>query len=89
VCDIWNSGNFREHRNARAPGGGVDGSLWVRGVVCSLLVFMLKEETKGKELDSLSLSFSLFLLPSLFLSFFSYPLIWSQTGRWVGRVKTK
>jgi hypothetical protein len=48
---------FRGCVNGRAPLGGVGGCWVFKGVGCSLLIIMLKEETKGNRLY-LEISFS-------------------------------
>jgi hypothetical protein len=56
-------GNFRGYINTRALVGRVGGWWSFRAVLCSLLVVMLKDETRRRKLDS-DLSLSL-----LYLSF--------------------
>jgi hypothetical protein len=61
LCNLEFWELFQGYINGRVP-RGVFGHL--EGVGCSLLVVLLKEETRGKELDS-GISPSLFLFPIL------------------------
>ena len=68
---------FRGYINARAPRGGVGmGDCWsFREFHCALLVAAVKEETKGKKLDS-----GIFLIPLSPLSLFLSYLVFGSEG---------